>query len=82
MVIVDDFFRELICTCFIGSGHPDAFGKKFTTAYFECCNYFLCHCAANLFYFSVYGVFFQDRVVFLPFKPVGGVFPVFCRNIS
>jgi len=78
MVIMNDSFLELVCTGFFRSGHPDAFCKKFTCSGFQCCNYFLCHGVILLLYFSVKGVFLEDRIVFPPFHPVGGIFPVLC----
>ena len=80
------FFREEILNLFVGNdlglecvsaglfgfNHLNTLGKRFTSAGFECCDYFLCH-ESNIFDIAVNGYSFQDRVVLLSFHPVGGV---------
>ena len=89
------FFREEILNLFVGNdlglecvsaglfgfNHLNTLGKRFTSAGFECCDYFLCH-DSTLFDFAVNGYSFQDRVVLLAFHPVGGVLFVLGGDVA
>lgn len=82
VIIMNNFFLELVGSGLFRPGHLDALGKRLAATGFKSCYYFLCHGSMLLLDFSVKCYFLEYGIVFPSFKTVGSILPVLCGYIA